>query len=110
MKKIKKQSIVYKLYGILSSCDEKKIIIGGHQDSFDKIQKLIKPNDKHPLLQGGQLKINRNSLIIPKEYIDTKVIIWGRIKRYRFRSTFEHNEGEVVKGLYIQATKIEKWL
>lgn len=101
---------VRKLYGIVSSIDEKKIYLGGHNDTYEKLQKIKKnKEDNTPFTcEGNKFYVIINNMSVPEHIIGEKVIIWAYIKKYRFTSSQNHNKGDLVSGWNIYATKIEK--
>lgn len=98
--------MVYKLYGIIDGISGKKITIGGHNDSIEKLLKLIPDNGKHPILDGNKFYGHYNMNI--DDLVGEKVAVWAYVKKYNFASTFEHNRGVIIKGWNLVITRIEK--
>lgn len=97
---------IYKLFGIVSFIDSKKLIIGGHHSS---IEKLPKGTDlKTPIKDGGKVCININNCIIPLEIEGASVCTWVKIKKYKFKSSYDYNKGEDIHGYNLCLVKIEK--
>lgn len=97
-----------KLHGVVSSVDDKIIIIGGHIPSLEKLRDI---NDQltanfNPISYNN-VSINYGTVPVDN-LIGKKVTVWVRIKKYNFKSTFTHNLGEVVFGWYLQLIKVEE--
>lgn len=99
---------VRKLYGIVNSIGKSSILLGGHNDSIKKLQKL-KYKGKNPLTRTNKFYIVfKEEIVIPLEIIGKKVAVWVLPKKYRFYSIYEKNKGELVEGWKLQLVKIEK--
>ena len=103
----KKNKIIRRLYGIISDISDKKIIIGGHNDTIEKLKKIIPNNGRHPVLDGNKFYIQSN-INVPTNLIGEKVEVWVYVKKYDFASTFIHNKGERIIGWNLVLEKIEK--
>jgi hypothetical protein len=89
-----------KLFGIASI--EGKILTLGSSPSIDKLP----AGNKIPVV-NGKINININNCPIP-QVEGEGVCAWVRIKKYSFKSKYEHNKGEVVRGYSLYLIKIEK--
>lgn len=114
---------VLKLFGVVGSVDEKKIIIGGHCDTMDRLRKMATPaHGKHPLLDGNKVQIllsanvqlvaNPRGKVIKdlKDLNGSKVIIRAAVRKYSFKSQFIRNRGEQIMGWNLCAVSIEQAL
>ena len=94
-----------KLYGVVSIVDEKKITLGGHHDTIEKLNRLSPPG-KSPI-KDNQFYALCKSVIIPSNIVGKKVIIWGVMRKYSFTSTLDYNRGDVINGWSIHLKKLE---
>lgn len=99
---------VIKLYGIVVSIGKNSILIGGGNESIDKIRR-INYNGKNPLIDTGKFYvIFKEEIPIPENITGEKIVVWVLPKKYRFYSTYNRNRGELVEGWKLQLVKIEK--
>jgi hypothetical protein len=99
---------VRKLYGTVGSIGKNSILLGGHNDSIEKLRKL-QYKGKNPLTNTGKFYIVfKEEFVIPPGITGKKVIVWVRPKKYRFYSTYEKNKGEMVEGWKLHLVKIEE--
>lgn len=99
---------VKKLYGIVGSVGKNSILLGGHNDSIEKLQRLKYPG-KNPLTNTGKFYVVfKEEIVIPKNITGRKAVVWVRPKKYRFYSTYEKNKGELVEGWKLHLVKIEE--
>lgn len=97
----------FALYGIVDKIEYKKIIIGGHNDSIEKLLRYKKENEKCPILEGNKVYISIKKPL-PLDFIGEKVLVKVNVKKYKFESKFSHNIGEMIEGWNLQLIEIEK--
>lgn len=105
------QKQVRKLYGVISHIEGKKVYMGGHNDTYIKLKGLSKKMNRKttPFVQNeNKFYVLANNVDFPKTLIGEKVIVWAFIKKYRFKSAFEHNKGELIEGWNLYTTKVQK--
>lgn len=101
-------SQVIKLYGIVNSIGKNTILLGGHNDSIEKLQKL-NYKGKNPLTNDGKFYVLfKEEIAIPENITEQKAIVWVHPKKYRFYSKYEENKGELVEGWKLHLVKIEQ--
>jgi hypothetical protein len=98
---------IWKLYGIVQDINANNILIGGHNDSVEKLKKLNLAG-KNPLKDNKFYVVFKEEAVIPMDIIKEKVVVWVHIKKYRFRSTYENNKNELIEGWKLHLVKIEK--
>ena len=97
-----------KLYGIIGSIGKNSILIGGHNDSIEKLRELTYRGNT-PLTNTGKFYvIFKEEIAIPENITGKKVAVWVRPKKYRFYSTHEKNKGELIEGWKLHLVKIEE--
>lgn len=97
-----------KLYGIVNSIGKNNILLGGHNDSIEKLQKL-KYKGKNPLTSTNKFYVVfREEIVIPKGITGKKAVIWVLPKKYKFYSTYEKNKGDLIEGWKLHLVKIEE--
>ena len=89
-----------KLYGIASI--EGKMLTLGASPSIDKLP----ASDRKPVVDGKISIVINNCPIPPIE--GEGVCAWVRIKKYSFKSNYEHNKGELIRGYSLYLIKVEK--
>jgi hypothetical protein len=96
------------LYGVVSECTSDIIKISGHYDSFEKIKRISDLWKRRVPLDGNIIKIKYKqcSGIIP-DLVGKKVKIQAKTQKYEFRSNFEYNKGEVIRGINLSLLSIE---
>jgi hypothetical protein len=98
-----------RVYGILSHFEGKKIIIGGHHDSLDKLNAANKKmGGNGPILDGNKFYCYSTNPTRYEHLVGEKVTALVSIKRYQFESTYTHNKGAIVKGWSLYARDIAR--
>lgn len=87
-----------KLYGVVSYVDEKKICIGGHNDTIEKLKKI--EGKTTPLREGNKVIILGNSF--SRDIIGKKVIVWAKVKRFKFTA-----HGRPIEGWNLRFIKMK---
>ena len=116
-KKGPRRRTIRKYYGIVSSVESKRIVLGGHNDSIDKLRGLsgqlygkttgVNSNYANPLLEGNKFYVKCDGSTIPPGVEGKKVTVWVYVKKYSFKSTFTHNKDQQIQGWNLMLTKIE---
>ena len=97
-----------KVYGIVNKINENSILIGGHNDSIDKLRGLNLKGIS-PLTDTNKFYVVfKEEQALPLYIIGEKVKMWVKVKKYKFHSTYEKNKGEIVEGWKLHLVKIEK--
>ena len=97
---------IRKLYGIIDYVDEKKIRIGGHTETQDKLNRMVLPGERHPLTDNNKFWVTHNNKVDPG-LVGSRVIVWVGVKKYAFASNWDHNKGDLVRGWKLYLKKIE---
>ena len=98
-----------KLYGVVNSLGKNSILIGGHNDSVEKLNGL-NYTGKGPLTNTGKFfVVFKEESNIPENIVGKKISICVRPKKYKFYSTYEKNKGELIEGwkLYMISIKLD---
>lgn len=105
---------IYKLYGIVSNINDKNIIIGGHNETLDKLKRINIPGN-NPILDSNKFIVSYNSshrcpicLEDKPNLIGEKIIVWVHVRKYTFKSQYSHNLGEEISGWKLHLVSLEK--
>jgi hypothetical protein len=97
-----------KLYGVVGQVNAGSILIGGHNDSIDKLRAVKYPG-KNPLTDTNKFYVVfKEEAAIPSDITGEKVVVWAQVKKYKFISSYAENKGEVMEGWKLHLIKIEK--
>jgi hypothetical protein len=100
-----------KLYGVVNICTNTKIYISGHDMSLKKVKNVIESsNNSIGPVRENVININYKmySGILPdNDIVGKKVQIMANIKKYKFKSKFNHNKDDIISGFYLQAVDIK---
>ncbi len=97
-----------KLFGICDHVGEKSLLIGGDNETMNKLHSFKHPG-KSPLTDNNKFYVMfKETAAIPAGIEGEKITIWVRPSKYKFYSKFKNNEGEVVQGWQLNLSKIEK--
>jgi hypothetical protein len=94
-----------KLYGVVDSVEEKKLVLGGHLNTIEKLRNI--DHGISPIMESNKFCVKHSNdcdNILPGD----KVLVWAQVKKYRFASKFQHNFGEQIIGWSLILKKIEK--
>lgn len=105
------QKQLWKLYGVISHIEGKKVYMGGHNETYIKLKELSKKMKRKmtPFIQNeNKFYVLVDNIDFPNSLIGEKAIVWVFVKKYKFKSKFEHNKGEIIEGWNLYATKVQK--